>query len=254
MNKLRKEGNSYFIEYRKNFESNLVFKNSTIERVFNFSYAMTFGNDGEHRDHRTGGILNRKKGQIFINTFQGKLAELAIYNEFYTLNIDAYNRLSPPDFDVYELGDWDDSDIILDNLKFSVKSTKHYGNLLLLEKRDWNTGGEYIPNINSKKNYLYDFFILVRIKPDGEKMMKDNKILYSNDSIKKEHLQDIINASKWEYDLPGYITRENLKEIINNNFTLPQHTLLNGKIPMDADNYYVQSGDMLDLKALITNL
>ncbi len=42
---------------------------------------MAFG-DGEHRDHRTSGTLMRKRGQIFINTLQRKLSELAIYNSY----------------------------------------------------------------------------------------------------------------------------------------------------------------------------
>jgi len=254
MNKLRQEGKSYYIEYKKKFESGLIFKEKTINKVFNFSYSMTFGNDGEHRDHRTGGIVNRKKGQIFINTFQGKLAELAIYNLIHASNQDAYNRISPPDFEIYGLGEWDDSDIIIDNLKFSIKSTKYYGNLLLLEKRDWSADGEYIPNINSKKNFLYDFFILVRIKPDGEKLMTDHRILYCNDNIKKDFLSDIINKERWEYDVPGYITINDLKQIIAGNLILPQKALLNGITPMDAENYYVQSGDMLNLESLLRNL
>ncbi len=254
MHKLRQDGSSYYVRHKKNFKPNLPLKEKTINKVFDFAYSMTYDKEGEHRKHRTGGILGRKKGQIFINTFQGKLSELAIYNKFSMLNPDAYDRLSPPDFDIYELGEWDDGDITLDNLRLSVKSTKHYGNLLLLEQRDWGADGEYLPNVNSNKNSLYDFFVLVRIKPDGEKLMKDNKLLYGDDDIKKHYLQDIINKEKWEYDIPGYITRDDFKQIIKDNFILPQKALLNGKISMDATNYYVQSGDMRDLEALISNL
>lgn len=254
MNKLRQEGDSYYVENRKNFKFNPPLKEKTINKVFDFAYSMTFGKDGEHRNHRSGGVLGRKKGQIFINTFQGKLSELAIYNTFHMLNSDAYSRLSPPDFDVYGLGEWDDSDIALDNLKLSVKSTKHYGNLLLLEQRDWGANGEYLPNADFNKDPLYDFFVLVRIKPDGEQLMKDNRLLYSDNDIKKDYLQGIINEEKWEYDVPGYITRDDLKQIINDGFILPQKALLNGKVSMDATNYYVQSGDMRDFEALIPNL
>jgi len=242
------------VERKKNFSNNHPLKEKTIKKVFDFAYSMSFGKDGEHRNHRTGGMLERKKGQIFINTFQGKLSELAIYNTFHLLNPDAYNRLSPPDFDVYGLGGWDESDIILDGLKFSIKSTKHYGNLLLLEQKDWSVCGEYLPNVALTKDSLYDYFVLVRIKPDGEKLMKDNRLLNSNDDVNKDHLQDIINKEKWQYDVPGYITREDLKQIISDNFTIPQKALLNGRISMDASNYYIQSGDMRDLKALIANL
>lgn len=252
MNKLRQDGNNFFIEHSKYFNSGNTFHDKTIDTVFDFAYAMTFG-DGEHRDHRTGGSMNRKKGQIFINTFQGKLSELAVYNTFFKSNREAYSKLSEPDFDVYGLGEWDDSDIVLDEKKFSVKSTKFYGNLLLLETRDWNEKGEYIPNLNIDKNSVYDYFVLVRIKPDGEKMMSQNKILDSND-IDREDLYSLIKSEQWEYDVPGYITNEDLKYLINNNFILPQSSMLNGKIPMDAENYYIQSGNMRDFQQLIISL
>lgn len=252
MKKLRCERNSYYIENKKEFQEGNIFKNETIDIVFNFAYEMTFGS-GEHRDHRSGGVTSRKKGQIFINTFQGKLSELAIYNIFYKINKDAYLKLSKPDFQVYGLGEWDDSDITLNNIKFSIKSTKYYGNLLLLETKDWNINGEYIPNINTDKNQIYDYFVLVRIKPDSEQLMIKNKLLYSN-NINKNLLYNIIKSEKWEYDIAGYMTNDDLKYIIKNNYVIPQNALLNGRIIMDAENYYIQSGDMKDFRQLIDNI
>lgn len=252
MTKLRQESNGYFIDSKKIFQVNNKFKDETIDKVFKFAYDMTFG-DGEHRDHRTGGTMNRKKGQIFINTFQGKLSELGVYNTFFKINKETYNKLSKPDFEVYGLGEWDDSDIELNEIKFSIKSTKYYGNLLLLETKDWSKQGEYIPNLNTDKNTIYDYFVLVRIKPDGEKMMSAHKLLDSN-IINKEQLYTLIKSEKWEYDIPGYITNDDLTFIINNKFILPQKSLLNGRISMDAENYYIQSGDMRDFQQLVSSL
>ncbi len=249
MKRLRQEENRYFIESKKLFQAENIFKAKTIKRVFDFAYAMTFG-EGEHRDHRTGGSMRRKKGQIFINTFQGKLSELGVYNSFFKNNKKMYHKLSKPDFEVYGLGEWDDSDIILDKIKFSIKSTKFYGNLLLLETKDWNQEGEYLPNRNSHKNSIYDYFVLVRIKPDGEKLMSANRFLYSND-LHREALYNVIREENWAYDIPGYITHEDLKYLIHHDFRLPKNSLLNGKIPMDAENYYLQSGDLRDFQELI---
>jgi len=252
MQKLLKKENSYFINSKKEFKKQREFKKETVKKVFDFAYEMTFGN-GEHRDHRTGGSIKRKKAQIFINTFQGKLSELAVYNAFAIYNKKAYQKLSKPDFEVYGLGEWDDSDITYKNVKFSIKSTKFYGNLLLLETKDWNSNAEYIPNLKSDKNYIYDYFILVRIKPDAEQIMKKNKMLYL-DYIKKEQLYSIIKSEHWQYDIAGYITQQDLKTIINENFILPKNALLNGTIQMDAQNYYIQSGDLKDIKTLIEAL
>ncbi len=154
---------------------------------------------------------------------------------------------------MYGLGEWDDSDISLDNIKFSIKSTKFYGNLLLLETKDWNKNGEYIPNLNTEKNSIYNYFVLVRIKPDAEKLMISKRFLYSNE-INKEELYSLIKSVIWEYDIVGYITNEDLKSIIANDFILPQNSMLNGKISMDAENYYIQSGDMKDFKQLVITL
>ncbi len=249
MKRLREEENRYFIERKKLFQAENIFKTKTIKRVFDFAYAMTFG-EGEHRDHRTGGSMRRKKGQIFINTFQGKLSELGVYNDFFKNNQEAYHKLSKPDFEIYGLGEWDDSDIIFDEVKFSIKSTKFYGNLLLLETKDWNQEGEYLPNKNSHKNSIYDYFVLVRIKPDGERLMSANRFLYSNE-LNREALYNMISQENWAYDIPGYITHEDLKYLIHHDFRLPKSSLLNGKIPMDAENYYLQSGDLRDFQELI---
>ena len=252
MQKLKVQNNSFYITSSKAFMPYPPFKRSTIDMVFEFAYAMTF-EDGEHRDHRTGGMMSRKKGQIFINTFQGKLSELGVYNTFAKHNKKAYEKLSKPDFDVYGLGEWDDSDIELCDIKISVKSTKFYGNLLLLETKDWSAKGEYLPNLHTDKNAIYDYFVLVRIKPDGEKLMSSNGLLYKN-HIDKQQLYTLISSQQWYYDIAGYITNEDLKSMINDKFILPQKSLLNGKIPMDASNYYIQSGDMRDFKKLVKSL
>jgi hypothetical protein len=183
MRKMDRIGNGYHINSKKPFASISCFKSKTVGQVFEFAYDMTFGRAGEHRDHRSGGSVNRTKGQIFINCFQGKLSELAVYNEFRRHNPAAYSKLSPPDFDVYGLGEWDDSDIKLMGAKISVKSTKSYGNLLLMESSDWDGDGEYLPNKEIGHDGSYDYFILVRIDPDGESRMKASRFLYSNEDI-----------------------------------------------------------------------
>lgn len=116
---------------------------------------------------------------------------------------------------------------------------------MLLETKDWNELGEYIPNIGTP-NSFYDFIVLVRIKPNCEDIMKANRLLYT-DNIDKCFLENLIKQQKWSYDYVGYITNNDLKQIINEGYIIPQGALLNGKTPMDAENYYVQAGDMRKL-------
>ena len=209
------------------------FNVATIETVFNFAYEMSFGKGGAHRDHRSGGTHHRRNGEIFANAFQGKLAECAIYNQFYR-----FCNISKPDFATYGLGEWDKADFYIDDYKVSIKSTKSFGNLLLLETKDWDDNATYLPN-----DEAYDFTFLVRMNPYCEDILKSNLWLYT-DSVKVEELYKAITNSTWRYDIPGFVTLEDLKYIIRNNYVLPQKALLNGKMKMDAENFYVQAGDM----------
>ena len=90
--------------------------------------------ESKHRECRSGGNKKRKNGEIFANTFQGKLAEFALYQIFEQNNI----NVEYPDLEVYDRGVWDIYDLKVNDNLIAVKSTKAYGNLLLLETKDWN--------------------------------------------------------------------------------------------------------------------
>tara|TARA_B100000795_G_scaffold93635_1_gene68528 strand:- start:8212 stop:8898 length:687 start_codon:yes stop_codon:yes gene_type:complete len=206
--------NSLEIIKKKSFSANTQITNEGINKAKEFANNMTILQKGEHREHRTGGSYFRSSKEIFINAFQGKLAEVA-FHEFFR---DQDFQINEPDFETYPKGQWDSFDFLIDNKKINVKSTKHFGNLMLLEEGDWNNNAEYIPNISSN-NHIYDLFVLIRIDS------KTNK-----------------------YDIPGFITRSDLLQIIQKKHIIKKNQLLNGRIPMDANNYYVQAGDLRDIK------
>ena len=181
---------------------------------------MTISQEGEHREYRTGGSHFRSSKEIFINAFQGKLAEVAFYEYFKDKDL----QINEPDFETYPKGQWDNFDFMINNKKINVKSTKHFGNLMLLEQGDWNNNAEYIPNIGSN-NHIYDLFVLLRIDS------KTNK-----------------------YDIPGFITTNDLMHIIQKQHIIKKGEMLNGKIPMDANNYYVQAGDMRNINTFMSFL
>lgn len=208
-----------------------------VQKCFNFAYNMTFNKKGEHRSYRSGGMHQRRNGEIFANTFLGKLCEFAVYSE-----LSIKYEINEPDLIEWDLGKWDDVDFTIFDKTISVKSTKYFGNLLLLEKKDWSPTGGYLPNGDKH----YDFTFLVRIKNDPETLMKKNRILYS-DSLQKDDLWEIFKNNSWEYDIPGFITLEELVFLINNGYIIEQGDLLNGTTPMDATNYYCQAGDMHDI-------
>ena len=213
---LRFEGNSFFINQKTPFSPIGKISSKGTNRAKIFANKMTFQKEGEHREHRTGGTISRPMETIYRDTFQGKLAEVAFY-EYLQLNKIESNT---PDFRTYKKGKWDSFDFIAGNKKLNVKSTKHFGNLLLLESGDWNDDAEYVPNLGTK-DCIYDFFILIRI-----------------------------NSDNLTYDIPGFIERKEFREIIINRQIVKKSSLLNGKMPLDAENYYIQSGDLTEIELL----
>ncbi len=225
--------NSYNITHRKPFAPTII-DLEVVKTCFEFAYNMSFGKKGEHRDHRTGGTHARRNGEIFINTFQGKLAEYCVWHMFKSFSVNT----DEPSLDAWELGIWDDSDLVINNYKINIKSAASFSNLLLLETKDWDANGFYKPN-----NQTYDFFIFVRIDPDGKSIMRRNRWFFSDNIPKADLYNEIINQN-WKYDIPGFISQIQLVKIINDEHIIPKDTSLNGSTRMDASNYYCQAGDM----------
>ncbi|MBL3548833.1 hypothetical protein [Chryseobacterium sp. KMC2] len=241
--------NKYHVSRPKPFNG-LPIADEDIQNVLDFAYNMCFG-QGHHRANRTGGQYGRRAGEKFCNTFQGKLAEVALYNYFKSQNL----NLETPDFRILGAGQWDDSDLEINGMKINVKSAASQSNLLLLETRDWDYSGRYLPNVllDNGSTILYDYFILVRIDPDIKKLFKSKRLLYS-DTINKSDIEEIISENSWSYDIAGYCTKQNIIEAIADGCVLPQNSILNHYTKIDAENYYVQSGDMYHISNLITEL
>lgn len=241
--RLRQEGISYHTTRKVPYHADKFFKSGTVETVFDFAYQMTFGRAGAHRDHRSGGTHARRNGEIFANTFQGKLAECAVSNFFHQLGYDV-----SPDFATYDLGRWDSVDLSVGGYEISIKSTKRFGQLLLLETHDWDENGTYIPN-KETGNGDYDIIIFVRLDPSCEDILRDARLI-TQDRADYNSLANMILKQQWSYNCVGYITRDDLRYIIENEYIIPRNAMLNGRVRMDADNYYVQAGDMRDMKTL----
>lgn len=233
--RMKQSGNNFHIAHTVAFNPISRIPQNIVESVLDFSYQMTFAHMGEHRDHRTGGTHHRKMGEIFACTFQGKLAEFAVFQTLREQNI----NVCEPDLTVANLGVWDSGDLVVnDEFHLSIKSTKSYGNLLLLETSDWDNNADYIPDERS-----YDFTFLVRMKPFCEEILKRNRLFYSNDAD-YNRLHQIISENEWKFDIPGFITRDDLIYIIRNEYVIPQGAILNDSTRMDASNYYVHAYDM----------
>lgn len=238
--------NNYYVNRPKQFNG-FPITDEDIQKVLNFAYNMCFG-QGHHRANRTGGQYKRAAGEKFCNTFQGKLAEVVIYNYFKSENL----KLEKPDFRILGVGQWDDSDLEINGMKITVKSAASQSNLLLLETRDWDQQGRYLPNVllNNGSTTEYDHFILVRINPDVKRVFRSEKMYYS-DNISKADIEKIISENIWSYDIVGYCTKQDIIKAIADGCILPQNSILNHYTKMDVENYYIQSGDMYPINDLI---
>ncbi len=243
MEKMCINGNSYMIGKKKPYVG-IAIPPHMLNDVIDFSYEMCFG-EGHHRLHRTGGQASRKAGEQFCNTFQGKLAETALRGQLLKNGLEC----GEIDFNVYGEGIWDDTDIVVNGKSMSVKSAAHFSNLLLLETHDYDENGNYLPNMAVGSTASYDYHVLVRIRPDIKNVFSGNRLLYSND-IPKDKINDIIRSQEWSFDIAGWVSHDEFVYAIRNKFVIPQNALLNGKTKMDAENYYIQSGDMHDIGSL----
>ena len=235
--KLQNDDESFNITSRRPFIEMVDLRNY-VDKCVVFAYDMTFGGDGEHRNHRTGGTEHRNLLEQFQNALQGKMAEYGLYA---FLRANGF-EVEEPNLDTYGEGIWDDVDLIVNDKRISVKSSTHFSQLLLLEKEDWDENGFYIPN-GQNEGDCYDYFVFCRIKPDSKSIFVPTMIGQKTDL---QTFKSIAYHQHWVLDVPGYITRQNLIRLIKDNFVLPKGGKLNGKTMMDADNYYCQAGDLWD--------
>lgn len=227
-----------------------------LRTAFDFAYKMA-SND-LHRSNRTQGMKYRKPNEVFVNTLIGKLGEFVAKQELnkYDINVQEI------DLELYERGRWDNEDllIVIEGSEYSlnIKTTKVFGNLLLLEEGDYNKDGIYLENSDNK---VEDGYLLVRINLPIEEKLKRKKKLYNRQILDEEKLVylvaesiDDVNGNQREikvyYDIPGFISHEDVKYIIDNNYLIEQGDMIGTKTKMDANNYYIQAGSMRALEGL----
>ena len=58
----------------------------------------------------------------------------------------------------------------------------------------------------------------------------------------------LLKNYKWSYNFVGFITKSDLKEIIRQQQIIDKGTFLNGRTKMDAQNYYIQAGDLRSME------
>lgn len=227
------------------------FTENIVDTCGRFALQMTFEQLGQHKKVRSGGSHIRELLEIFENTFQGKLAEFAAVN---LLRPALPSQNLAPGLDVAPLGYWEDTDIFGPNYSIEVKSTKHFGNLLLLERANWNRDGTY-RHTHTNGSSPISHVVMVRIKPNVHELLSGNKNLLVESPDRDTKIVSLLRSEKWTYDCPGYASSEDLRTLFRDGFLIKRGSRLGEKaIQIDADNYYLQTGDLRPIPTLISEL
>lgn len=156
--------------FRANIEVSYEDKKSSFE----FAKKMSMENNHNPDSFASGKKENeRKPSQIFRDAFQGKIAEFAFCN--FVKNRSKDNENLKPDLECWARGEWEDTDFVITNgckqYTCSIKSTKDFGRLLLLERKRYDENGLYIePAKNGNTPVKHDFFFLLRVEGVKETM------------------------------------------------------------------------------------
>lgn len=218
------------IKIRKNFNGTPVTP-EVIEKCFEFSYNMVA--NSLNREHRTGGTHIRTQLERFWDTFRGKIAECVAYEYYKSKNCE----VSDLDFNYYPRGTWDSFDMCINGSYISVKSTKHFGQLLLLEKDDWSHTGKYIPD--KDKEIKYSYFLLVRTRIENSDDLKKG-ILPEKEIFRQQCLSLNIQG-----EVTGALSHSDFVEkIIKFKYIIEKGQILGKSTPMDATNYYIHAADL----------
>jgi len=240
---MRSVGLAYEVSQRVPFEPVQFSKVDDVRASFQFAWDMTFGKLGGHRDHRTGGITRRANGEIFANTFQGKMAEHAVCQFLAGRGLDVR-----PDLAVMELGAWDSFDLKIGPLVIAIKSTKKFGNLLLLEAADWEPDGTYR---HGAKGASTDVTTLVRVDPSPEDLLRKAKFLHKSQCKLNDLKWVVAPLEQYRFQVVGAVTRQFLAAAVRRGQFIPRGATLNGRTNLDADNYYVQACDFSPMDQIL---
>ena len=141
----------------------ITFKTEELRQCFRFASDMR----GNHNPNIIG---KRDDWEIFRDDFRGKLGELAVA-KYIRNNIPNAKITGDIDFKVTPRGQWDITDIIINNRYYNVKSIKPNSNFLLVETLRYDKYGNYSYPNNDNTPVKIDGYILVKVNvyPDVQK-------------------------------------------------------------------------------------
>ena len=203
-----------------------------------FEYAFSIANEDKQREYRSGGLARRNKLQIFWDAFRGKVAEChaKVFYEHRGC------RVRDIDFDIYDRGVWDRYDLIINDKIVSIKSSKHFSQLLMLETEDWKDG-KYSGDVYDE-DYTPDYFMFIRTRIDVPKELE------RGDNLNKERLWQVIQRLDITAEISGLLPFVHfIDQVIKYKYVIRQNEIFKASLKsrgvrMDADNYYVKISEL----------
>lgn len=176
----------------------------------------------QNRSHK------RNIGALFHAVFIGKLGE-HILCEY--LRDKGYKCYRPDYYINNEHGDNGDLVIKYKGKSYiiSVKTCTHYGHFLVESVRDYNEECVYV-----RKNFIFDRHYLIRV---------NKNISQLNYNVSKEELWETIKSLDWKGEITGFITHEDMQEIIRLKMIIPKN---DPWLKLSRDSYFIQASDMRD--------
>ena len=206
----------------------------------------------------------------YLEMIRGKLGEIAVYKYIKTY-IPSACITGNLDFSVSGRGQWDITDLIINNKYVNVKSVQQYSSFLLIETLRYNPDGTFTYYNNNGMPVRVDAYILVRVTVDPDvqrNIFRQNFQQFLSDGFKNnqsirrtiyaEILGGITHHNFWhlKHHASAGIecTKNNLDAICYgyNINPLPQNVI--NQLPrnrvLQTDNYVISSNELTSLELL----
>lgn len=154
-------------------------------------------------NHNPNMIMEREDWEIFRDDFRGKLGEVALKNYIAHLLPNAeFNENI--DFTVTPRGQWDITDLVVNNQYISVKSVKGNSGFLMIEAFRFDEDGNYYYQNNNGEAVRVDIYALVRVLIEPE---------MTRDDMAYNSINEFWNAKqRVQYEVMGGIKHEDFWE------------------------------------------
>lgn len=212
-------------------------------------------------NHNEDIIMDREDWEIFRDDFRGKLGEVAL-RKYIKANYSHAVIQEDIDYSITPKGQWDTTDLKVNDKYINVKSVKQRSNFLMIETKRYNSNGEYSYNNNNGEKVKVDAYVLVRVTVDPDMSIdtmkyKEVDVLKNKHKISAEILGGINHSDFWR---KKHIARQgmkctyhNLKAVCDSSEDLPDKVVGNEKKTeiLQQENYILYRYELTSIDKIL---